>query len=162
MAMTERENFIRSVRMTGPDWMPCRVTVSDAGWLHLGRELDEIVGRHPWLFPDFRRGERSAADHDPGRGKRAGERLTDNWNCEWRSEVAGVWGQCVGHPLSDWEALPELRIPDPYTEDDYGERDWDQTRKELEERRRLGRPTAGTISAWSDNRSLAWNSSPAG
>ncbi len=32
MPLSERENYLRNVTMTDPEWMPCSVHISDASW----------------------------------------------------------------------------------------------------------------------------------
>ena len=119
MPLSERDNFIRAVRRTGPEWIPCRVMVSASTWLALGKDLEAVLDRHRWLFPDFEKGTIDYEHFDPGLGRRAGERFTDNWGCVWDGATEGIWGQCVQSPLEDWKNLERLRVPDPDIEDDY-------------------------------------------
>ncbi len=148
MPLSERDNFIRAVRRTGPEWIPCRVMISASTWLALGKELEDVLDRHRWLFPDFRKGAFDSEHFDPGLGRRAGERFTDNWGCVWDGAMEGIWGQCVHSPLEDWKNLEDLRVPDPLTEDDYSPIDWESIRREVTERRKAGQLTFGGTSRY--------------
>jgi len=53
-----------------------------------------------------------------------GQEVTDRWGCVWTT-LAENLGQCVGHPLADWDAFTKYRFPnaldgDPFRT--YGER----------------------------------------
>ena len=138
MPLTERENYLRNASFAGPEWIPCRVGISNATWDQLRGELEEVVARHPTLFPDFRKGERDYDHFDFGPAHRAGERFRDSWGCVWLSSVDGLEGQVVEHPLADWEALPEYRAPDPITQWDRQPADWECARQRVEEARSKG------------------------
>ena len=75
---------------------------------------------------------------------REGEYYRDNWGCLWYNTHAGLEGQVVEHPLADWSALDTYRPPDFLTKTERGERDWDQIREDLEERRRGDLPVTGS------------------
>jgi hypothetical protein len=60
-------------------------------------------------------------------------RFTDDWGCEWLEVQAGILGQVVGHPLTGWEALNRLNVPDP------GKQwDWDGVRSDCQQARQRG------------------------
>ena len=145
MPLSERDNWLRSVRMTGPEWIPCSVRLPDALWLLHREGLEEIVLRHPWLYPDYERGSIDFENFDPGLGKRAGERFTDNWGCVWENKVEGIWGQCVGNPLDHWDELDGLWIPDVETQDDYKSRNWKSIRQDVEDNQETGKINVGVV-----------------
>jgi hypothetical protein len=117
--MTERENCIRTVRRTGPEWMPLRVYPSPALWNELGDELDEIVGRHPALFPNHEKGK-----YKTRKSRQAGTSERDPWGCLWEFDFDGIEGQVVESPLDDWAKLDGYEPPDPATFTDRGPKDW--------------------------------------
>ena len=145
MPINERENYFRSVKFKGPEWIPCQVTISHAAWIFHREPLETLVVGHKWLFPDFEEGSINFDNYDSGFGRRAGERYTDNWGCRWENKGEGLWGQCVSHSLADWGDLDKLPIPDIETQDDYTVRDWDAIRRAIIESREAGRITSGSV-----------------
>jgi len=145
MPLTDRENYLRNASMTGPKWIPCSVGISGASWDQLRTDLEQVLARHPILFPGFEKGQRNYDDWDPGPAHRAGERFTDAWGCVWRSAVNGLEGQVEEHPLADWSKLESYRAPDPMAQGDRGPADWEKTRRDVEKARRQGRLTSGGV-----------------
>jgi hypothetical protein len=135
--MTERENFLRAINFDHPEWIPCDFHLSYYTW-HVHREkLEEIVLRHPRLFPDY---EPGVWDFDEmPNAYRAGEYYRDNWGCLWYTSVPGLEGQCMESPLADWNALETYKAPDFNTQWERGSRDWEALRRDTEERRSKGR-----------------------
>ncbi|MBI5095596.1 MAG: hypothetical protein HZB26_24575 [Candidatus Hydrogenedentes bacterium] len=139
--MTDRENWLRAIDFQYPEWIPCAVGLSLLTW-HTHREkLEDLVLRHPALFPGFQRGSVDFDDFPPV--YRAGEDFRDNWGCLWRNVIGGLEGVVVEHPLADWSALDAYRAPDPKLLAERGERDWDQIRDHILERKRRGEATSG-------------------
>ena len=146
MGLSERENFIRNVRMTGPEYMPCRLAVSLASWAQGREELEQVVLRHPVLFPSYRKGQYDF-DHLPfsDRGL-AGTASVDAWGCTWRCAVSGMTGVVAGHPLEDWASLEGWRPPDPLCVNDDGDPvDWPSRRKRTAEAALRGDLTSGQL-----------------
>jgi hypothetical protein len=143
MPLSERENYLRNASMTGPEWMPCSVSISGASWDLWRGAMEDVVARHPTLFPGFERGKRNFDEWDFGPAHRAGERFTDAWGCVWRSEVNGLEGQVEGHPLDDWSRLDSYRAPDPLAIADRGPVDWAQLRRRVEDARERSELTVG-------------------
>ena len=126
MALTHRENYLRTVRRTGPEWIPIAIVISGATRKQYRDELDEVLVRHPVLFPDFHPGEVDWDTYDYGPAYREGEQFTDNWGVGWESALDGIEGQALRHPLADWEALETWHPPDPLTQTDKGSIDWEE------------------------------------
>lgn len=145
MPLSERENVLRNASMTGPEWMPCRVVISGASWDQLREDLEEVLVRHPILFPGFEKGKRDYDHWDFGPAHRAGERFTDAWGCVWHSAVNGIEGVVVEHPLSDWSQLETYTPPDPLVQADRGSADWEGARQRIEEDRKAGRLISGGV-----------------
>jgi len=145
MPLTERENYLRTVTMTGPQWMPCTVLISGASWNQLREEAEEVLARHPTLFPDFVPGQRDYDNWDFGAAHRAGEVFTDAWGCQWESAIDGIEGVVINHPLSDWEALDDYEPPDPMTESDRGPIDWGEINRRIRRAKRRGELTTGSL-----------------
>jgi uroporphyrinogen decarboxylase len=140
--MTHRENYLRAATFGNPQWIPCTMAFAPVLVRRLGTDLEALIRDHLRLFPDYDPRTYNAYDEMPA-AYRGGELYTDNWGCVWRTEIDGMEGQVVGHPLADWRALERWRPPDPMTKSERGERDWGRERAEAEELRRRGELTMG-------------------
>ncbi len=138
MPLTERENTLRNASMTGPEWIPIRVVISGATWNRFRGEVEDVLVRHPLLFPGFEKGRRDFDHWDPGPAYRAGERFLDAWGCVWLSAIDGIEGVVVEHPLKDWDLLESYEPPDPLMQGDREPADWEAVQRTLEATRRRG------------------------
>jgi len=145
MALSERENYLRNASMTGPEWMPCSVSISGASWDQLREDLEDVLVRHPTLFPSFKRAQRNYDKQDFGPAHRADETFTDAWGCVWRSAINGIEGQVEENPLADWSEFPSYEPPDPLVQADRGLANWESARKRIEAARKAGRLTSGGV-----------------
>jgi len=134
--MTERENWLRTVEFRHPEWIPCAVGLSMLNQKAWRTDLERIVRDHPRIFPWYTGTMDFSYELPPA--NRAGEHYRDNWGCLWYSLHDGLEGQVVENPLADWTALDSYVAPDPLTQSERGGRDWEQTRRDLEERKRRG------------------------
>ncbi len=145
MALSERENYLRNVAMTGPEWMPCSVDVSDATWDQCRDEIEEVMSCHPIIFPNFKKGRRDYAGYEFAPGHRAGEKFTDSWGCVWLSDIDGIEGQVIEHPLDDWNKLKDYHAPDPLKVADRGPAVWDTDRERAKKDKAEGRLASGYL-----------------
>jgi len=145
VALSERENFLRTASMTKPEWIPCNVYISDASWDQWREEMEEVCARHPTIFRDFEKEKRDYDQYQFEPAHRANERFTDAWGCVWYDAINGLEGQVVEHPLADWEELKTYTPPDPLVQADRCPADWDAARKRVEKDRKEGRVTAGHL-----------------
>ncbi|UCC68904.1 MAG: hypothetical protein JSV79_02975, partial [Armatimonadota bacterium] len=145
MSLTDRDNYLRTANFEGGEWIPCSLHISPASWTSLREDLEEVLVRHPTLFPDFQKGRHNYSNWDFGPVYRAGERFTDSWGCVWDNVWGGLEGQVVEHPLADWSALGAYRVPDPLVTADRGPADWDAERKRISDDKKVGRLTSGDI-----------------
>jgi uroporphyrinogen decarboxylase len=122
--ISERENWLRTVEYRYPAWIPVQIGFSPPTWRVHRERLEEIVLRHPALFPGYRAGS-TDFDAVPDGAYRQGERCQDNWGCVWENIQHGLEGQCVGHPLAEWAALGDYTPPDPLLQNDWGHEDWE-------------------------------------
>jgi len=139
--ISERENFLRTLEFRYPEWIPCSVGFSPLTWHTYRERLEEIVLRHPLVFKNYKRGSVDFDNFPPG--YRQGEYFRDNWRCIWYNAQGGLEGQVIGHPLADWKALDTYKPPDFLTQTERGERNWNEIKRGIEERRRKGLPTIG-------------------
>jgi len=105
-----RENFLRTIEMRYPKWIPCRVVISAATWNKYREKLEDILVKYPEIFPNFKKGSVKFGEFGL---RRKGNVYIDRWGCVWKFAIDGIQGQVVKHPLDDWRKLRNLRIPDP-------------------------------------------------
>jgi hypothetical protein len=143
MGLTERENYLRTARLEGGEWIPCSVGISSATWIAHREELEKVALRHPLFFPGFKPGPRPAREPKPERP--AERKSTDAWGCVWDHAWEGIQGQVVEHPLADWGALADYRPPDPMTEGEGGPANWEKARESVARAAAEGRLTMGHL-----------------
>ncbi len=134
MALSERENYLRTARMTGGEWIPMRIVISGATWDQLREDLEDVIVHHPRFFPGFQKGQRDydAIEYHPQ--QRAGGVFEDNYGCVWHGEVDGIVGIVKEHPLEDWDALEDWEMPDPRTQLPLHDVDWESVRRSMAEK----------------------------
>jgi len=126
------ENELRVIQFQHPRWIPCNISLLSATWMKYREELEEIVLRHPRIFPGEKKGARDF-DAMVGAPNRALGSIVDAWDCRWENIAAGMAGQVLGHPIEDWSALDSYRPPDLLEVDDWGRpRDWDAIARGLD------------------------------
>ena len=145
MALSNRENTIRNARFQTPEWIPMHVAISGASWNQLRHDLEEVLARHPALFPGFEKGKRDYDNWDPGPAHRAGEAFTDSWGCVWEAAIDGLEGVVTRHPLADWDAMETWQPPDPLLTGDRGPVDWEARRRAVAAARQRGELTSGGV-----------------
>ncbi len=145
VALTQRENYLKTVGFSGPEWIPCYVHLSQATRAEYGEALYDIVQAYPQFFP--KRDTDSAAFRDIqfAPGHRKDEEFTDAWGCVWKSSQDGIEGVVIGHPLADWSALTDYEPPDPLAEGDRGPIDWEAIRRYVAHQKQAGRLTSGGL-----------------
>jgi len=145
MALSERENYLRTVTMSGPEWIPCGVGVSGASWNQWREEMEDVVVKHPVIFPGFKKGQRNFSKQDYGAAHRKDERFTDAWGCVWYSAIDGIEGQVIENPLDDWEKFEHYQPPDPMAQGDRGPVNWEGHRAGIAKAKEEGRRTNGGL-----------------
>jgi uroporphyrinogen-III decarboxylase len=76
----------------------------------MGRDLEEVLVRHPRLFPHFKPGQVDYERYQYPDYERAGE-IIDPWGCKWAMAGNGIVGTVIEHPLEDWSALEDFEPP---------------------------------------------------
>jgi len=105
-----RENYLRTVEFGGPRWIVGKIHISMDAWHRHRERMEEIVLKHPFAFPFYRKG---SVNFDDFGLRRRGNVFVDPWGCKWAFSQDGLQGQVVEHPLSDWRAWRSYRLPDP-------------------------------------------------
>lgn len=115
--MNSKERMIRAITMTSPDRIPRR-DLSDLAWTSVhkkyGEALYELYRRYPVdvLFPRSRDERNPDAELVP-----VGEIRLDRWGVRWARARDDEIGYPVGHPLADWRAFEDYRLPEPLWDD---------------------------------------------
>jgi len=143
MGLTPRENYLRNASMARPDYMPVGVHISNASWDQLREELEDVVTRHPRIWPGFQRGQRNYEHFRFGPAHQAGEPFRDAWGCVWETSMNGIEGVVTQHPLATWDAWEKYAVPDPIATGDRGPVDWAWLREEMDRRKAAGELASG-------------------
>ncbi len=138
MALSHRENYLRTANLEGGDRIPMRIVISDATWDQLRYDLEDVLVHHPHFFPNFRKGQRDYDHYEFSPQARAGEDFVDNYGCVWHGEVNGITGVVTGHPLESWDAFDDFKMPDPRTQLPLRPVDWEQERARMRRLRARG------------------------
>jgi hypothetical protein len=134
MLMGERENFLRTVEMREPEWIPCFVGWQQATWSKYREKLEEIVIKHPLIFGDYKKG---SVNFDDFKERCKGQTYRDEWGCVWHHFEDGLAGQVKEHPLEDWKALDSYEPPNlselkgPPLADYLPKETWDEARERI-------------------------------
>jgi len=139
--MNDRENYLATIELRGPEWIPCSVGFLPAAWKHHREALEDLVLRHTSIFKGFKRGN---IDFDNVGHFRSGEYFIDTWNVVWYHAIDGIYGQIAIHPIDEWGKLATYKPPDStrFTEDGPRE-DWAKARRNVESARKAGAITFG-------------------
>ncbi|MBD3292746.1 MAG: hypothetical protein GF393_07450, partial [Armatimonadia bacterium] len=89
------ENLLRVIQFQNPKWIPCRIGILGSTWKKYREDLEEIVLRHPQVFPGYERGSKDF-DELVGAPNRALGTLVDAWDCRWENIEEGMAGQVLG------------------------------------------------------------------
>ncbi len=143
MALNNRENYLRNASFEYPERMPIHIGISDASWDQWREEMEEVVLRHPRLWPGFKKGWRDWDHYDFGPAYTAGVPFKDAWGCVWETSVNGIEGVVTEFPLADWANWDNWQAPDPLKTGDRGPVDWNAIRAEMARRKAAGELTEG-------------------
>lgn len=145
MSLSPRENYLRNASFQCPEYMPARIHISPASWDQWRDALEDVVARHPRLWPDFKKGQVDWNNVDFGPAYTAGKLFKDAWGCVWETSINGIEGVVTQHPLNTWDNWAHWRAPDPLKTADRGPIDWDAVRREMNDRRSRGLLTEGGL-----------------
>ena len=140
-ALSDRENFIRTLEFRGPQWIPICFDMFPSVKMAHGDALIELLRAHPLVFGPEQVAALAAGSTDVI--FKAGS-FTDCWGCGWYNARGGNIGYVVDHPLADWSALDDLQVPDPLAQED-----WQQITAAKDQQRRRGETVHGGASSFS-------------
>ncbi|HOD51447.1 MAG TPA: uroporphyrinogen decarboxylase family protein [Candidatus Hydrogenedentes bacterium] len=145
MALTYRENYLRNASFHYPEYTPMHIYLSNASWDQWRGAMEDVVARHPRIWPDFEKGKRDWDAFDFGPAHTAGVPFEDTWGCVWLSDTNGIEGVVTKHPLASWAAFETWQVPNPLITADRGPMDWAQARRDIETANAKGELTWGGL-----------------
>ena len=128
-------NYLKTIYFDTPEWVPCSVNFLPAAWMHHGAALEEVVLRHPRIFPGFQKGTVDFAQKTLWNPLYELGRHTDCWGTVWNNIARGFDSQVEVAPLVDWASFAEWKkhLPDPMRDDTFGPRQpWEDARRGME------------------------------
>ena len=144
MPLTYRENYLRNASFQYPEFTTMHIHISNASWDQWRGEMEEVVARHPRIWPEFEKGTRDWAAFDFGPAHAAGEPYEDSWGCVWLTPTNGIEGVVTKHPSAP--GMPSARgRADPMTRADRGPMDWAKERRNIEAAKAKGELTWGGL-----------------
>lgn len=124
--MTGYERVVKAVRFQSPDRIPLMHVWFPAVFDRYGsRRMKELYRKYPSDIAQYEK--QLFASLCPGLGDSTRYQkgvFVDEWGCKWEYAGLGVAGMLKEYPLSSWDKLSQLRIPDPFADDDQGLRDF--------------------------------------
>ena len=131
--ISERENYLRTVENNNPQWIPLTIEILPAVWKKYGNSLRDILLQHSLIDKNLWLEQMNYNNADPL--YKEGSYYKDDWDCLWYNAQDGILGQVIGHPLSGWEKLNKLKVPDPVEQ-----ADWGKLKDDMNEKRKKGLP----------------------
>jgi len=128
---------LRVIDMNGCGWIPCRVGIFPTTWSKYRDKLEDLLARHPRLFPAFKKG---SVDFNNFGSRLKGREVLDDFGCLWRFNISGLQGQVVKHPLKDWSDFAHYSPPDPekgIVQEGGGLDPWDAIEERIENARKM-------------------------
>ncbi len=138
-------NYLKAVDFQHPEWIPAAISFLPATWAGYGEELEKVVLAHPLVFPRYQPGDFRKIKLTPE--FKLG-RWTDVWGITWDNKEEGMCGAPLeaDAPLREWDSLISYRVPDPLTQDRYGNAvDWERRRRSLAEVKAAGNLPSGWL-----------------
>jgi hypothetical protein len=129
-------NYLKTIYFDHPEWTPWNIYIMPGTWTKYRSEAEDIVLRHPRLFPGYRRGDRDF-DLAPDLLYEGGQHR-DCWGALWDNLEPGLSSIVIEEPLHDWAAFESWTPPDPLRDDVFGPRDWDKVARDMQAARERG------------------------
>ncbi|HOJ34295.1 MAG TPA: uroporphyrinogen decarboxylase family protein [Candidatus Hydrogenedentes bacterium] len=145
MPLSYRENYLRNASFQYPEFIPMHIGISNASWDQWRSEMEDVVVRHPSIWPGFEKGKRDWDHFDFGPAYTKGVPFRDAWGCVWETDINGIEGVVKESPLSDWANWDNWRAPNPLETADRGPVDWGQRRRDIEAAKQRGDLTSGGL-----------------
>ena len=122
--LSQRDNFLKTVRFEDPEWIPVNVALSPSLWAVYKKDLEDVVLRHPVIFPDYKKGSVAYGEMDFDPHNANMKEVVDAWGCTWVYPLAYMDGVVVKHPLENLENLDSYTPPQPPVPETLTEQQW--------------------------------------
>jgi hypothetical protein len=131
-------NLLKAIRFEKPDYIPITFHVNDACYNAYPQEaLFDLMEEHRFLFPDFVRPKGVfVPDYLPN--ARKDQPYTDDFGCVWQTVASGLTGTVKNHPLENWDAFADFKMPDPEKSNGIAPFDWEKERKRIAGAKKAG------------------------
>ncbi len=134
--MTERENYLQTVKFGNPQWIPINIVTSLASRIQYKAEIEKVMARYPEFFGEIAVGDTDYSVYGDGSCNIVEK---DSWGYDWHYTMHGIEGCVVNHPLTDWDNFKSYKAPDPSLVMDRGGRmDWEGEIRKIQECREKG------------------------
>lgn len=108
--MEPADDRIRALKWQHPEYIPVSVGILPAAWMKHREAMDELVGAHPILFGDRKKGPR---DYDAvWKATYVQGNHVDAWGCVWSNLHTGMEALVTGHPVPRREDVWKLKEPE--------------------------------------------------
>jgi hypothetical protein len=108
--LSYRENFIRTLTFSDPQWLIADIYVNQAVWALYKEKMEAVALRHPAVFR-YTEGRVDYKDLRFSTEQLDENYVTDAWGCKWHYPLRYLDGVCIGHPLEDIDALDAFTPP---------------------------------------------------
>jgi len=141
--MTNRENYLQTVKFGNPQWIPTTICVNIASLITYKGELESVIGKYPEFFGDFTQGQIDYSQFGDGR---CDIKQEDSWGYIWHYLMHGIEGCVTNHPLEDWSYFKSYKAPDSnLVLDRGGKRDWNAEFDNIKAAKERGDLTVGSL-----------------
>ncbi|MHB1483702.1 MAG: uroporphyrinogen decarboxylase/cobalamine-independent methonine synthase family protein, partial [Saccharofermentanales bacterium] len=131
MAISNRENYLRTVEFNYPEWIPVTIAVNLFGMIHYKKDMENVIARYPDFFPYNKPGTIDFSLYGDGMHDAIED---DAWGYQWHYNMYGVEGCVVNPPIDDWSKFDTYKAPDSNLWlDRGGKRDWKKEFAEIAE-----------------------------
>jgi uroporphyrinogen decarboxylase len=107
--VSRNDDMLKAMRFESPEFIPVRMGILPAAWMHYREALDELVAAHPVLFAGYSKGSRDY-DEIPRERFMKGE-YVDPWGCVWCNAQDGIEAIVKQHPLPAREDVRAIQPP---------------------------------------------------
>lgn len=135
--LSYRKKWKNNIRLQGNGEVFAGAGLSQPLWELYKKDLEKVVLKHKWCFPDYEEGKASFETMGYKAGYRKEEYYIDAWGCKWFKVDGYDVGQIVSHPLADQSKFADYCPPNLLITDEWGNpQDWEAFRRNIEEARR--------------------------
>jgi hypothetical protein len=138
-------NFLKAIYFEHPDYIPMVFHINDACYnAYPQNALLDLMEEHKFLFPGFvRPASVYVPDYLPN--ARANFPYTDDFGCVWTTLVDGITGTVNEHPLENWDAFNNYRLPDPNSSNGIAAIDWEKEKIRVRKEKEAGHVVYGGL-----------------